>query len=56
VPSISGQPRAFRAPSYHTVHTFGEGVCPMGGINSALAGTLWGQVDKNVFEYAESCK
>ena len=39
-----------------TVHTFGEGVGPMGGINSALADTLWGQVDKNVFEYAESCK
>ena len=35
-----------------TVHTFGEGVGPMGGINSALADTLWGQVDKNVFEYA----
>ncbi|BFO56442.1 RHS repeat-associated core domain-containing protein [Acidovorax sacchari] len=39
-----------------TVHTYGEGVGPMGKMNNALADWLWGKVDKDVFKYAESCK
>jgi len=39
-----------------TVHTYGEGVGPMGGLNNALAEMLWDGVDKNVFEHAKGCK
>ncbi|MDA8446655.1 RHS repeat-associated core domain-containing protein, partial [Paracidovorax valerianellae] len=39
-----------------TVHTYGEGVGPMGTLNNALAKSLWGNVDEKVFDHAKSCK
>ena len=39
-----------------TINTYGEGVGPMGRLNNSLADSLWGKVDKNIFDYAKSCK